>query len=292
MLALLLFVLSSSSLFLIFRGLSPARQPLLVLMFNYFFCSLFSFMNVWMEGSLNLQGMASAQWLPYALALGAGYLLNFSLTQKTVREVGASLASVATKLSLVLPFFFTLWVQKKEPGMLAIFGLLICLLSIVLCSYRKEDSINEKSGILIWMLLPAIFLGTGLTDVLTQWMNQNLVPAAQEPQMVFVVFSGAFLSAAILVLYRLGQGHISFRVADAWPGFWLGLPNFLSYKAILAALSAFQHQGNLVFPLANLGVIVCTTLVSAVWFRDRLHQLNYLGVLLALIALTLFLIAG
>ena len=101
------------------------------------------------------------------------------------------------------------------------------------------------------------------------------------------VFSGAFSAALILTLIRSFQGKTVLGLNHAVPGFLLGLPNFISYKSILAALESFQHQGNVVFPIANLGVIILGSLVSVIYFRDTLSRWNLAGILISCLALVL-----
>jgi len=285
MLALLLFVLSSSSLFLVFRGMSKGRDPLPVLMCNYLFCSIFSFADYGLSAGSDALFPQAGTWMPYAAVLGFLFLINFSITEKTVRQSGAAISSVATKLSLVLPFFYTLFLKEQLPGLRSASGLLLCMASIVLISL-KPDASEKKGGSRLYPLL--IFLGTGFTDVVTQWLNQALVPPGQAPFMVFVVFSAAFVSALLLFAFRCRRGESNLKSSDFRTGFLLGLPNFISYKSILAALSAFHHQGNVVFPLANLGVILFTTLVSILYFRDKPGRWNIIGIFLALLALWCF----
>lgn len=288
MLPLLAFILSSSSLFLIFRGMDKRRDALQVLLFNYLFCTFFSTIDYIISPGIVGQKINSIpDWAPFAAGLGVLYLINFSLTEKTVRICGAAVSSVATKLSLVLPFFYTLMLKGEMPSIQSLAGLFLCILAIILASERSKNNstIGEGPG---WFLPLLIFLGTGFTDVLTQWLNQTMVPPSQGPLMVLVVFAFAFLSSSLMLVLKLSRKKSQFQFSTVWPGFLLGLPNFISYKSILAALSAFHHQGNVVFPMANLGVILLTSMASILYFRDQAGGRKLAGILLALIALTFF----
>ena len=268
--------------------MEKGRDVLPVLMFNYFFCMLFSFADVLLSGSHRFFFNGFSVWMPFAAGLGALYLLNFSITEKTVRFSGAAVSSVAAKLSLVLPFCYTLILQQQIPDGFSMAGLLICLPAIILISRKSQSPASENQRSATWILPVAVFLGSGLTDIFTQWLNQALVPQADAAGMVLLVFTAAFFSALGLLLFRnLRSGH-GLDFSAAVPGFLLGLPNFISYKSILASLNAFHHQGNLVFPVANLGVIVFTTLVSTFWFREKLSRQNMAGIFLAILALILF----
>lgn len=284
MLALVIFIISSSSLFIIFRGLGNDRNPLQVILWNYFFCTLLSAFFAFWENSIPASGFGS-EWLWPALGLGALFLLNFSFTEQSVRRMGLSVSSVATKLSLILPFFFSLHLNGVSPGWLSWTGLLLCLSAIILSSF-KPDSDKKKPGFSWNLLLPvSIFLGTGLTDILTQWLNQVLVSPSDSAAFVLFVFAGAFASALCLSIFKIAAGSMKFQPADILPGFLLGVPNFISYKSILAALDAFHHQGNVVFPVANLGVIILSSLVSFLYFRDAFSKWNLAGIALACLAL-------
>ncbi len=289
MLALLIFIFSSTSLFLVFRSLGKGHDPLQVILFNYLFCILFSLLSGFQDNSIHLSSIPESSWLLPALGLGLAFLLNFFLTQQSIEKMGLGVSSVANKLSLILPFFFTLLMNGKEPGFRALGGLLLCIPAIFL-SAGKGKSAAPGTQAAYYRLLPlAIFLGTGLTDILTQWINENLLSPEEEAAFVLMVFSGAFLSAGFLSIYRLLKGQMVLSFRNLLPGFLLGLPNIISYKSILAALNAFNHQGNLVFPVANLGVIVLTGLVSVLYFKDKVSNRNFVGMGLALFALLLLL---
>lgn len=288
MIALFIFILSSSSLFLIFRGMEKERDALPVLMFNYLFCSLFSLADVLYNDHEAFLFNDFSSWMPFAAGLGALYLLNFSITEKTVRFSGAAVSSVAAKLSLVLPFSYTLLLQGQLPDGFSVAGLLICISAIVLISGKSKPAASEKNSAVAWILPVAVFTGSGLTDIFTQWLNQALVPQKDASAMVLVVFAAAFFSALCLLLVQNFRTGKSLDFSAAVPGFFLGLPNFISYKSILASLNAFHHQGNLVFPVANLGIILVTTLASTLWFHDKLSCRNLAGIVLAMLALVLF----
>ena len=284
MLALLIFILSSSSLFIVFRGLGKDRDPLQVILWNYFICTILSLFDTLMKGGLPSTSPLLT-WLWPAFGLGMLFLINFSFTEKSVRSMGLSVSTVASKLSLILPFFFSVWLNGNSPGWKSWTGLLFCLLAIFLSSL-KTDSVKIKTGFsLNWLLPVAIILGTGLTDILTQWLNQVLVPNAESAAFVLSVFAGAFISALLLSIFRIFRNEMKFDASHFLPGFLLGLPNFISYKSILAALDAFQHQGNVVFPVANLGVIILSSLVSAFYFKDAFSRWNLAGIGLACLAL-------
>jgi drug/metabolite transporter (DMT)-like permease len=157
--------------------------------------------------------------------------------------------------------------------------------AIFLCDFKPEKKADGATPAFAWVLPLCVFLGTGITDILTQWLNQEMVPESSSGWMIMVVFMSAAATALVLLVFRR---PFKIKRNSIFTGFLLGLPNFISYKSILAALSSFHHKGDVVFPLANLGVIVCTSLLAALIFKDRLSRLNLIGLVLALFSLSLF----
>ena len=289
MIALFLFVLSSGSLFIIFRGMGKDKDPLQVITWNYFFCTAFSFLNFTLNAPESSENQAEfSPWMIAALGLGVLFLINFSLTGESVRRCGLSVTAIAGKLSLVLPFGFTHFQSGNLPSIIPLTGLLLCLPAIYL-SAARNSSADKSNQNAIWWLPFLVFAGTGLTDILTQVLNKDLLKPGDPEFFVLLVFFGALLSALVVCFKRYFSGELDFRWSNVLSGFALGLPNFISYKSILAALEAFHHQGNVVFPVANLGVILFSSLASLLYFRDFLSFRNRIGILFSVVSLLLLL---
>jgi multidrug transporter EmrE-like cation transporter len=69
----------------------------------------------------------------------------------------------------------------------------------------------------------------------------------------------------------------------------LGLPNFFSFYFLLKALDFYKSDLSVVLPVYNIGVIACTTLVAAVFFKEKFNNKQYLGLLLGVLAIILLL---
>jgi drug/metabolite transporter (DMT)-like permease len=255
---------------------------------NYLVCLVLGFIFS-SPSTSGLLAISSSGWWFWPLILGVIFLGNFFLTGLTVERMGITVSSVSTKISLVIPFFASILLHNgKGLGITSGLGLIFCCLSIWLVS-QKESSSDSTTTISGWWLPVSIFLGTGITDALSQWCNETQVPMESQPMFVMLVFAGAFLASLPFFLKSLSEGRNRLSSKIFLAGFLLGLPNFFSYYFVLKALDDFDNQGNIVFPVANLGVILVTGLVSYFYFRDSFSRQNLLGILFSFLSLLLLL---
>ena len=97
------------------------------------------------------------------------------------------------------------------------------------------------------------------------------------------VFVSAFVTGCIVCLVK----GVKFGRKELIGGLCPGVPNYFSIYFNLKALSAFDNNGAIVYPALNIGIIICSTLLAIVLFKEKLSKLNYIGVLLALVVIFL-----
>jgi len=282
---LLLFVLLSSALFINFRVFEGWNvDKLQVISINYLVCIVLGSVFATTNGGISRDVFFSA-WTGWAILLGMLFLLNFSLTGITVEKAGLSIASVATKISLVLPFGFSFVMHNGAGFQVTDFiGLFFSGIAIWLVS--GKGLVKKNSGKSAWFPL-LIFLGTGTTDVLSQWCNETMVPQNERAAFVLLVFAGAFLGSVLFLTVRKVKDQTRFSFKTILAGILLGLPNYFSYYVILNALQDFNNEGNIVFPAGNLGVILTTGFVSYFYFKDYFSGRNLLGIGFSVLSLAL-----
>ena len=105
MLDLTLSVLFSSLIFVIFKLYSVYKvQTLFAIITNYVVACLTGLF--FYQGDTALQDIPEKSWFWGTLVLGILFILVFNLMAATAQKVGVSVASVATKMSLVIPVIF------------------------------------------------------------------------------------------------------------------------------------------------------------------------------------------
>jgi uncharacterized membrane protein len=69
-------------------------------------------------------------------------------------------------------------------------------------------------------------------------------------------------------------------------GIVLGIPNFGSIYFILKMLEQ-GWEGSVFFPINNVGVILLSTAVALIIFKEQLSRLNIIGIVLAILGIVL-----
>ena len=121
MLDLLLCILCSSLIFVIFKLFSIYKvETLYAIIVNYVVACVCGFL--FYRGDFNVSGISEKSWFWGTFALGVLFIVVFNLMAATAQKVGVSVASVATKMSLVIPVVFGVAIYKEELGALKILG--------------------------------------------------------------------------------------------------------------------------------------------------------------------------
>ena len=163
-------------------------------------------------------------------------------------------------------------------------GLGLAFLAVYLSTWKKADTndVEKKTNNLTLPLL--VFLMYGLTNTAFNYLNLKYVTASGTTiAFMLTACLGAIVSGLFLLLYHRKPIAVRNLVA-AIP---LGIPNFLSFYFLLKALDVYKNNGAYVLPVYNIGVIVVSTVVALFFFKEKLAKLNWIGLVLALVAIVL-----
>lgn len=283
---LLLTILANVGIFMAFRLFSKFNiSTLPAIVVNYGICVVTGILYVGFETVSNEFDPESA-WFISASLLGLIFITTFFLMAHTTQIRGVSVATVASKMSLAIPVVFSLFVFKYAVSSLDAWnylGIFLAFVSIWLVS-RKRKALEAHAFNFRFLLLPlAVFLLGGLIDTSLNYVNHHYIDAAIEPIYPIFIFSAAFITGAIVCLVK----RVKFGWKELTGGIYLGVPNYFSIFFQLKALSAFDNNGAIVYPALNIGIIIGSTLLAIILFKEKLTRLNYIGVLLALVVIFL-----
>ena len=167
MIDLILCILFSSSLFVIFKLYNTYKvQTLFAIITNYFVAGIFS--TFFYEESIQLSSIPEKSWFLPTVSLGFLFITVFYITAKTSQEIGVSVASVASKMSLVIPVLAGVMLYKEELGGIKIIGIVLALIAVYFSSL-KNRTITVKTGTLVLPLL--LFIGSGLVDTSIKYIQ-------------------------------------------------------------------------------------------------------------------------
>ena len=280
MIYLILSILFSTSLFVIFKLFYKYEvDNLKAIVVNYAVAFVLGFLGS--ETKIPIADIFDKPWLPGAFALGILFILIFVLMAKTSQINGVSVASVASKMSVVIPVTFGILMYNESAPFVKVFGILLALVAVYLVSVKKEE-IPLKDSLLLPLLL---FLGSGVIDTTIKYIEVNYVPDSEVS-----IFSGSLFGIAGFfgALFLVSKGFDSVRnfgVKNIIAGIVLGIPNYFSILFLIKALQTKGVESSSLFTLNNVGIVLLSSILGVVLFREVFSTKNYIGVLLAIVSI-------
>lgn len=231
-----------------------------------------------------------APWMPYAGILGLVFVSGFNLAALTVRHFGVTIGQILQKMSILLSVPFAVLVYHESAGFWKICGFLFALCAIVLVNWPKRKSAQTPAGApatpnLLWIPL-GTWLLAGLLEILLVRVQKENLTDMSNPTFIITVFGTAGLVGGALAVLGWVTGRLRFAPRYVLAGIILGIPNYGSMFFMLRALDS-GLEGSFVFPVANVGIIVATTIGAVTLFAEKLSSLNWLGIALAILAIGL-----
>ncbi|MEO9570569.1 MAG: EamA family transporter [Polaribacter sp.] len=287
MIYLLLSILFATGLFVIFKYFGIYKIDILkAIVVNYIVAFIIGFSLA--EKSVPISEVYQQKWALGAAFLGALFVSIFFVMAKTAQNNGVSVASVAGKMSVVIPILFGVLLYNESVTFLKVAGIIIALVAVYLTSVKAEKNNLQKASLLFPILL---FFGSGAIDTILKYVEVNFVPKNE-----VAIFSGSLFGfAAIFGLLVLAIKTIkkkeAFGVKNIIAGVVLGVPNYFSIVFLIKALQTEGFESSTLFTINNVGVVIISTLVGLLLFKEHFSTKNKIGVVLAIVGIILVTIA-
>jgi drug/metabolite transporter (DMT)-like permease len=226
-------------------------------------------------------------WFYYTLGLGALFIIVFNLMAITTQRSGLSVVSVATKMSVVIPVLFGLWYYKDSLGPYKAVGIILALVAVYLASVKKKNGLKIQPKNLIFPIL--VFLGSGIIDTSIKYLEGSFVAETDVPLFSATIFSAAFSIGIVILCVQKARGKFQFQWKNILGGIALGIPNYYSIYFLVKALRSGLFDSSGIFTVNNVAIVMLSTVVGIVLFKERLLLKNWIGIMLAIVSI--FLIA-
>lgn len=282
---LALSILFSSLIFVIFKLFVRFQvQTLYAIIINYIIACLVGIMRY--PGELNIIELPSKSWFWGALGLGALFIIVFNLMAATSQKLGVSVASVATKMSFVLPSILGVFLYKEALSLLQIIGIVLAIVAVYLAAMKQSKESFSSSMLLLPFL---VFLGSGIIDVAIKYFQEVHVPEEEFALFSSMVFFFAGIIGILFILIKSTKQPLKVNYKNVIGGIVLGVPNFFSIYFLLLALSYKGLNSASIFTVNNVGIVLLSTLLGILLFKERLLLMNWLGIGLAILSILLVL---
>lgn len=284
MIALLFSILSSSTIYIVFKLFGKFKiNSLNALVVNYFTAFLLGISGNLI--SINSSELWLREWIFGAVILGFLFILVFNLMIITTQRSGMSVVSVASKMSVALSVGFVIFYYDEDPGILKITGILLALVAVYLVSVKTKKGIAVKKSELIFPLL--VFFGSGIIESGIKFMEAAYVAEDEVALFSAGIFAVAGIVGTIMILFRWFFKSTPVRFKDILGGIILGIPNYYSVYFFILALRSGVMPGSTVFILNNVSIVLVSTFLGIILFREKLLRKNWIGIALAVISIIL-----
>lgn len=287
MIFLILSILISTGLFVIFKYFGIYKVDILKAIFiNYIVAFILGFGLA--ERNFSVIEIPNQPWFFGAICLSFLFVSVFFVMAKTSQKNGVSVASVAGKMSVVIPVIFGIFVYNESVTFLKIFGILIALIAVYLASVKESNIISKEASLLLPVLL---FLGSGAIDTTLKYVEVTYVPKSDVSIFSGSLFAIAACIAAVILIMKAIKKREAFGIKNIIAGIILGVPNYFSIIFLIKALQTDGFESATLFTINNVGIVVVSTLLGILVFKEKFSIKNKIGVALAILGIVIVALA-
>lgn len=251
-----------------------------VVAWNYVFATILCFVSF--KPDLNTIDSTA----PWSLYVTIGVLLPsiFLFLIESIKHMGIVKTDAAQRLSLFIPILASWLLFKEEFSILKISAFVVAIPALLLILTKNTENTKNKWG------YPAIVLiGFGMIDILfKQIATYTSLPYTSS---LFVILGIAMTIMITAVSYEVVFKKVKISIHNILIGGLVGIFNFGNILFYLKAHQEFSKSPSTVFAGMNMGVIIIGSLVGVLIFKEKLSKMNFIGLILALIAIVLIVIS-
>ena len=282
---LLLSIISSSSLVLIFKfseryTINFFQQ----IVFNYITAAIIGWLIA--DHSILLKpDLITQPWVPLSIITGVLFIVIFNTVAIGVRNSGVAAVAVAQKMSLVIPVLLSVWLFNDQLSFLKTAGILLALLAILFSAGKKDKLLLEEKNTKNWLFPVIIFIGSGLIDSSIKYSQVNYLEAIGTNLYITLLYSIAAIAGLLSLGYLLLIGKQQLALKNIVAGILLGIPNYISMYAMVKALDMPGYESSMVFPINNMGIIIFSSIIAWLAFKEKISSLKIVGIAIAIVAI-------
>jgi drug/metabolite transporter (DMT)-like permease len=283
---LLLSILSSTFLLIILKNFIFWKvETLHGIIVNYWTAATLSFMISPVE-NYNRFYILESVW-PTSMMIGFLFIMVFYITAKTAQISGVAVASVASKMSMVIPIGAGLILYSESMDFQKGLGIFLAIPAVIITSLPSskvegtKTELNFKS-----LLLPAfLFLGAGLVDTAIKFAQHQFMTDENRQLVIMSIFGFAGIFGLLRLLFEIFilKKKLSWRSIGG--GVLLGVTNYLSLLFLLRCLESPGSESSTVFAFVNTGVVITSFFAGILLFKEKPERNRLFGLALAITAI-------
>lgn len=284
-------ILLSSYLSLAFSYLGKTKADIFqVIVINYFICVL---TGSWVNGSMPHPDTVLRQEGWYgAVGMGIGFIVVFNLMAITTQKISVAVSSVANKLSFIIPVVLSVILFNEALSWVQWLGIGVAVLAVIFTCY-PANSVQNTLSVSIGLLSPMLlFVGSGLLDTLMNFIQHKYVTDLNRHNYLVTGFGIAGITGVLIAGYGYIVGSRKWNLINIWGGIAIGIPNYFSIWCLVKFLSLSGEQSSVGIALNNMGIVLFSTVMAWILFKQSLSKVNMVGIFMAVIAIGMITFIG
>lgn len=281
-------IILSAYLTLFFKVVERLRlNTFHVIVFNYITCVITGSI---VQAKLPLRNeVLESDWISWAIGMGCMFISIFVIIGLSAQRLGVAVTAVAYKLSLVIPFLFSVFWYNEQVSLYKWIGIILALVAVVLTCYPdKTKQQTQKVPVALFIWIPAfIFFSSGLLDALIKYTEARFLNETNNNDFLVTAFATAALTGTIILAFLLLVKRQAFSPKAIFAGIALGIPNYFSIWCLVKVLKDYSGNSSAIIPVNNIGIVLMSAVVAWLLFKEKLSAINWTGILLAVIAIAL-----
>ena len=220
------------------------------------------------------------------MIIGSLFIIVFNFYAFGTQKVGIAVTTVANKMSLIIPVCAALILYPNEEfTSLKGIAFILALVGIYLSSTKAGKLSFDKKY--LWLII-LVFVGQGISDAIFNDFAQSFKEVLEKESYLFFItlFIIASISGILILSGKSFKGRNPLKLKSVFWGVVFGIPNFFSLVFFLKALE--DMSSSIVFPLVSMGVVVSSSFIGMLIFKEKLSRNNWIGILLSICAIYIF----
>lgn len=236
------------------------------------------------ENTINLSVISNSRWFIGAVLLGILFITIFNVMALTAQRNGISIASVASKMSVIIPIIFGIYVYNESTGLVKIAGIVLALVAVYMASIKTKQNVPVKKSLLLPFIL---FIGSGIIETSLKYIETNYVENDGIPIFSATIFGSAGMIGLLVIAVKVIGKSLIPDLKSVPAGLVLGVINYCSIYFLLKALQYDGAESSTIFTINNVTIVMLSAVIGFVLFKERLSIKNILGIILAIVSIIL-----
>ncbi len=138
------------------------------------------------------------------------------------------------------------------------------------------------------LILPLlVFLGSGIIDASIKYFETEHLNPEEVSIFSAMLFGFAAISGFCFIGIKAIKKPLKVNFKNVMGGVLLGVPNYFSIFFLLRALQNEGLDSAAIFTLNNVAIVMLTTLLGILLFKEKMSLKNWGGITLAIISIVL-----